>query len=141
VAASTGALTEAEAGARRACELLTSIPRELFYARVLLSQALLAQGRTAEARQQAELGVQRLEECRSDGFEAVSVRLALAEACLAEGDTPSGEAALRRAVQCVREGARDIPEEAARERFLQKVPENARTLELARQRWGQVEIA
>jgi hypothetical protein len=30
----------------------------------------------------------------------------------------------------------DILEAAARERFLREVPENARALELARQRWG-----
>ncbi len=141
VAASTGALTEAEAWARRACELLTSLPFDQFHARTLLSQVLLAQGRTAEARQEAALGVQRLEECGSQGAQAVRVRLALAEACLAEGDTPAGEAALREALRCVRERARDIPDTAARERFLRQVPENARTLELAHQRWGQIESA
>jgi hypothetical protein len=41
----------------------------------------------------------------------------------------------------VQERARDIPDEAVRQRFLRQVPENARTLELARQRWGQEEIS
>jgi hypothetical protein len=50
------------------------------------------------------------------------------------------EAALRRALQCLRTRAGDIPDAAARERFLQQVPENARTLELARQRWGTAEV-
>jgi len=69
-----------------------------------------------------------------------ATRLALAEACLAEGDTGAGEAALRRAVECVRARASDIPEAGARERFLRQVPENARTLELARQRWGDAAV-
>jgi hypothetical protein len=64
----------------------------------------------------------------------------LAEACFAEGDVPAGEAALRRALQCVRERVYDIPDEAARQRFLRQVPENARTVELARQRWGEAEL-
>lgn len=63
-----------------------------------------------------------------------------AEACLAEGDNNTGEQALRKALQCLRRRARDIPDAAARERFLLQVPDNARTLELARQRWGQVEL-
>jgi hypothetical protein len=136
VAARAGDLAAAETEARKACELLASLPFNLLQARTLLSQVLLAQGRTAEARQEAALGVQCLEECGSEGLQAVSVRLALVEACLAEGETQAGEAALRRAVQCMRESAGDIPDAAARERFLRQVPENARTLELARQRWG-----
>jgi hypothetical protein len=141
VAASTGKLPEAEAHARKACELMSPI---LFYPLAgwaLLSQVLLAQGRAFEARRVATMAVQRLEECGSDGALTVSVRLALAKACLAEGDAHAGEAALRRALQCVRERARNIPDAAVRERFLRQVPENAQTLELARQRWGEAEGA
>ena len=50
-------------------------------------------------------------------------------------------AALRKSLQCVRSRARDIPDEAARQRFLREVPENARTLELARRRWGEEEVS
>ena len=42
-----------------------------------------------------------------------------------------------RPLRCVRLRASDIPDMEARERFLRQVPENARTLELARQRWGE----
>ena len=45
--------------------------------------------------------------------------------------------ALRAALRCVRARSSDIPEPGARERFLRQLPENARTLELARQRWGE----
>ncbi|OJH35574.1 hypothetical protein [Cystobacter ferrugineus] len=136
VAASGGALAEAEARAREACELLTPFLFHQCRARTLQSQMLLAQGHVAEAREVASLGVRRLEGCGSEGTQAVGLRLSLAEACLAEGDTQAGEAALRRALQCLRARAEDIPDAAARERFFHQVPENARTLELARQRWG-----
>jgi hypothetical protein len=61
----------------------------------------------------------------------------LAEACLALGDEDAGEQALRQALRCLRLRAEDIPVAAARERFLHQVPENARALALARQRWGE----
>ncbi len=140
VAVNGGDLTEAETRAREACEILTPFPFQRRMAQTLWTQVLLSQGRAAEAREVATLGVQRLEQSGSDGAGAVGLRLALAEACLAEGDVETGEAALRRALQCLRARARDIPEAAARERFLHQVPENARTLELARQRWGTTEV-
>jgi hypothetical protein len=140
VAAARGNLAEAEAQARKTCELPVFFLLEQLKAQRLLSHVLLTQGRAPEARQVAALGVQRLEQRGSECAPAVGLRLALAEACLAEGDAQAGEAALRRALQCLRTCARDIPDEPARERFLLQVPENARTLELARQRWGEAEI-
>jgi hypothetical protein len=86
-------------------------------------------------------GAQALEQTGCTGVYRVGMHLALAEACFAEGDTGAGEAALRRALQCVRERAEDIPDAAARARFLREVPENARTLALARERWGEAEVA
>jgi hypothetical protein len=136
VAVRRGALSEAEAEARKACGQLASMFFHHARAQRLLSQVLLAQGRAAEARQVAALGVQRLDESGSEGVGAGGLHLALAEACLADGDTQAGEAALRRALQCVRNRAGDIPDAAARARFLQQVPENARVLALARERWG-----
>jgi len=67
---------------------------------------------------------------------AVGMRLALVEACFAQGDQATGDTALRQALECVHLRASDIPEAEARERFLTHVPENARVRELARQRWG-----
>jgi tetratricopeptide (TPR) repeat protein len=140
VAWAVGDLPEAEEQARKACARM-----ELFLvyqrpARRLLSQVLLARGRPGEARQEAELGVRRLEQCGGQGYESVALWLALAEACFAEGDTPAAEAALRQALRCVHTRAEDIPDVAARECFLRQVPENARTLALAHQRWGQSEV-
>jgi hypothetical protein len=140
VLAAGGELSEAESQARRACEQLVPFRTFLSLARRVLSSVLLAQGRATEARQVAELGVRELEWMGSSGVYAVATRLVLAEACLAEGDAGAGDAALRRAVECVRARARDIPDTEARERFLRQVPENARTLELARQRWGETGV-
>jgi tetratricopeptide (TPR) repeat protein len=133
-----GELSEAEAHGRTACRLLMPFVTCSLQARTVLSSVLLAQGRAAEAREVAVPGVQALEQMGGAGVYAVAMHLALAEACLAEGDAGAGEAALRRAVECVRLRARDIPDTEARERFLRQVPENARTLELARQRWDEL---
>ncbi|EPX65420.1 Adenylate cyclase [Cystobacter fuscus DSM 2262] len=69
----------------------------------------------------------------------VTMYLAQAEAYLAQDDVGAGESALRQAIRCVYTRASDIPDPTARERFLHQVPENARALELARQRWGDSE--
>ena len=136
VSASHGQLAEAEVHASQACGLLAPFPSYLLFARTTRVTTLLSQGRAGEARQQALLGVQELERMDSVGVGAVASYLALAEACFAQGEEGEAEAALRKALRCVRERARDIPEPAARERFLLHVPENARTLALAHQRWG-----
>jgi hypothetical protein len=140
VAANGGQLAEAAAHAHRACERLGPFHFHQCKARTLLTRALIAQRRLTEAREVAVLGVQRLEQCGSEGAEAVGLRLALAEVCLAQGDVPAGEAALRRALQCLHTRAQDIPDATARERFLRQVPENARARELARQRWDETAV-
>ncbi|HEX5744864.1 MAG TPA: protein kinase [Archangium sp.] len=135
--AAGGALSEAESHALKACELLRPFPAYLVFARTVLSSILLVQERMEEARQEAELGVGALERMCSEGVYAVGMYLALAEACFAQGDASAGDTALSKAVKCVRARAGDFPEPKARERFLRQVSENARTLELARQRWGE----
>jgi len=140
-AAARGDWGEAERQARKGYEQLAGFFFTQLTPRVLLSQVLLAQGRAAEAREVAAPGAQAVDTWGGMALPAVSVYLALAEACLAAGDTQEGEAALRKALQCLRRRAKDLPDAAARERFLLQVPENARTLELARQRWGQEEFS
>lgn len=124
---------EAEAHGRTACEVSTVIFNRL-WARACLSRILLNQGQVPEARRIAQLGVYELEKVGSSIIGAVGVYLALAEACFAEGDVEAGEPSLRHALQCLKTRADDIPDPVARERFLRQVPENARILELARQR-------
>lgn len=135
-----GALREAELHARKACEMLVPFQAYVAYARTVLSTILKAQGRASEARQVAEVGVRELERMGSEGVYAVAMHLALAEACFAEGDESTGEEALHKALRCVRARASDFPEPEARERFLRQVAENARTLELAHQRWGEATV-
>jgi tetratricopeptide (TPR) repeat protein len=141
VAAARGELSEAEYQARQSCERIGTIFFYQLWPLIVLSRVLLSQGRAAEARDTILPGMRKLEAMGSTGPPAVGVYLALAEACLAGGDTQEGEAALRRALQCVRQCAQEIPEEAARARFLRQVPENVRILELARHRWGEPEGA
>ncbi|WP_395849602.1 serine/threonine-protein kinase PknK [Cystobacter fuscus] len=129
---------EAESHARKACEILMPVPIYLVFARTVLSTILRAQGHAAEARQVAELGVRELEQMGCEGVYAVGMHLALAEACFAADEPEAGMAALHKALRCVRARASDIPEPEARERFLRQVPENAWTLALARQHWGEV---
>jgi hypothetical protein len=128
---------EAEEQARKACELLTFVPTFRLPARIVLSESLRAQGRTAEAREVAGQGVQDVEQMGGGGFGVVQGYLALAEACLAHGETEAGETALRQALRCVRTRSEDIPSTELRERFLSRVPENARLRALARSRWGE----
>jgi tetratricopeptide (TPR) repeat protein len=137
VLAASGELREAETYARRACELLAPFLSYLVYARTVLSNVLLARGRATEARQVADLGVRDVARMGSWGVFAAAMHLSLAEACFADGDSRTGEMALREAVECVRARAADIPDPATRERFQRQVPANARILELARQRWGE----
>ncbi len=132
-----GRFAEAEVSARQACETLSRFPPYHLVARTTLCTAILKQGRAAEARQVAEEGVKLLERMGGIGAASVGVWLVLAEACLAQGDETAGDDALRRAVQYLLLRASDIPDAAARERFMAQVPLNARTRELASQRWGE----
>jgi serine/threonine protein kinase len=130
---------EAEAQARRACELMARYLPDKLLARTVLGTSLLAQGRVSEAREASELGFQELEQMGGAGFAAPRSCLLLAEACFADGDTEAGASALRRGLRSLRTRAGDIPDLQRREQLLHRVPENARLLELARQWWGRDE--
>jgi tetratricopeptide (TPR) repeat protein len=136
VVAGGGDLAGAVAQARKACELLAPFSPFAPLAYWSLGALLLFQGQVAEARQSAELGLRESEALGAGGLARVGLLQVLADACFAGGDTAAGEQALRRALEHLRQRAADIADTAVRERFLQQVPENARTLELARQRWG-----
>jgi ATP/maltotriose-dependent transcriptional regulator MalT len=136
IAASAGELAEAAAQARKACDTLAPFTPFVPLARWILGGLLLAQGHVAEARQVAELALRESQVLGEGGLTRTGLLQVLADACFAQGDAAAGEQALRQALQCVRSRAEAIPDTAVRERFLRQVPENARTLELARQRWG-----
>jgi eukaryotic-like serine/threonine-protein kinase len=137
VATHRGQLSEAETWSRQACETLSRFLPYQLMAYTLLCATLTKQGRPSEARTLAEAGVRVHERMGGAGATSVGIWLAVAEACLAQGDVTAGEDALRRAVQCLLLRAEDIPDAVARERFLSQVPHNARTRELASQRWGE----
>jgi tetratricopeptide (TPR) repeat protein len=134
VAMVQGLAVEAESHAREACGLLSRFVPHQLTARTYLSAALLAQGRAQEARAEAEQGVRTLDPLGNGGVASVGLWLALAEACQAQGDDAAAEGALRKALECLRLRTEDLPDDAARERFLNHVPENARVLHLARLR-------
>jgi hypothetical protein len=134
VAAMGGALAEAEAQARAATKVLAPFAPFFPLAHWLLGALLLAQGRMVEARQSVELGLREAQALGPGGMARVGLLQVLADTCFAQGDDAAGEQALRDALRSVRSRAADIPDPTARERFLHQVPENARILELARQR-------
>jgi hypothetical protein len=137
VAVSTGDWHEARTRAHRAIELLTFSLPNLVFARACLGAALLAQGQSTEARTCMEVAAKELESTGGAGPFAIMVHRTLAEVCFAQGDTEAGARSLRQALQSLRVRANDVPDTATRERYLRQVPENIRTLELARQYLGE----
>ncbi|MBZ4416711.1 hypothetical protein [Myxococcus sp. RHSTA-1-4] len=133
-AAASGEQGEAEARARQACEFLAPFIPFLSEAHSKLGATLLSQGRAAEAREEVERALRELEAMGGEGRVRVELLQVLAESCFAQGDVAAGEQALHDALRSLRARASIIPEPAVRQRFLHQVPENARTLELARQR-------
>jgi tetratricopeptide (TPR) repeat protein len=129
-------LAEAEEHARKACEMTHVLQYFQLTSRTLLSTLLREQGRAAEARAEAEVSVAALERNEHPGAGVVEAWLALAEACLAQGDMVAGDRALRQAARYLYQRAEDVPQGPARERFLSQVPSHARIRELSLQRWG-----
>ncbi|AUX42613.1 protein kinase [Sorangium cellulosum] len=131
-----GDLAGAEAEARRACELLGDIPPLVPCVLATLANVLLAQGRAAEALEGA---------ARAAGLASAAVAslghletgeslvyLVHAEALAANGDGARARAAIGLARDRLLERAAKITNRAWRASFLENVPENARTLALAR---------
>jgi hypothetical protein len=134
VALAQGSHAEAEALAREACTLTAGLLVFQIMARTCLSAALLGQGRPMEARVEAEQATRLLGPVGEVGALSVGAWLALSEACQAQGDDAAAEASLRRALDCLRLRAKDLPDAEALGRFLSQVPENARALRLADER-------
>ncbi|XXX82822.1 protein kinase [Sorangium sp. So ce134] len=132
----TGDLARAEAEARRGCELLAECPPLMPCALGTLAGVLLAAGRAAEALESADRAAElaapiiasqgHLEEGEAQIY---LVRAEALAACGAQGEA-------RRAIAIARdrllERASKIANAAWRASFLDNVPENARTLALAR---------
>jgi len=136
VAQSQKELPVAEVQARRAGELLTGLMPFQLIALRSLCVALLAGGRPEEAREVADRAIQALEQMGGEGSGAVGAWLSLAEAAIAQGKSGIEENAMRKAGKILDRRAQDITDPAARERFMSRVPEHARTRDLLRERWG-----
>jgi eukaryotic-like serine/threonine-protein kinase len=126
-----GDLAAAEREARASLLTFAATPPLRPLAGALLSRALLRQGRTAEARAEAEEAYAALaREGHIEEGEAL-VRLAYAEALLAEGESGKLGRVLAAARGRIAARATRIRDHAWRRRFLADVPDNARTLALA----------
>ncbi|AUX27367.1 protein kinase [Sorangium cellulosum] len=121
----------AEREARAAVEALTVAPPLRAAAVALLSRALLAQGRAAEALPVAREAFAQLEETGSLEEGESLVRLAYAEALAAAGAERAAAEALAAAREQLLRRAEKISDPSIRERFLTCVPDNAKTLALA----------
>jgi eukaryotic-like serine/threonine-protein kinase len=129
----TGDFSAAEREARRAVELQKSTPPLRAFSAALLARALLALGRTTEALEAARDALALLESVGAEEGESL-IRLVHAEALDASGSRPEALAAIASARDNLLARAARISDPLWRESFLCKVPDNARTLELAR-RW------
>ncbi len=136
VAQAQGELPVAEVQARRACELLNGLAPFQLIALRSLCVALLAGGRPDEAQEVADRAIDALEKMGGDGSAAIGAWLSLAEAAIAQGKTGVEEKAMRKAGKILHQRAQDIPDPAARERFMSRVPEHVRMRELLRERWN-----
>ncbi|WP_437309303.1 serine/threonine-protein kinase [Sorangium sp. So ce388] len=128
-----GDLAGAEAEARRAVDLLEREAPQLVFARATVAGVLLARGRVAEALLEARAALALLDALGVVEQGEAFARLVHAEALFAAGDLPAARSAIARARARLLDVASQLDDAAQRERFLQGVEENARTLQRARE--------
>jgi tRNA A-37 threonylcarbamoyl transferase component Bud32 len=131
-----GDCVAAEREARAALEMLRQLPLEHMAAMATLAAALLGQGRAGEALVAAEDAMTRYEALGAFGYRGAFARLIHAEALDASGDRAGACRALAMARHRLRIQATKIGDPVLRRSFLEGVPDNARTLALARQWLG-----
>jgi tetratricopeptide (TPR) repeat protein len=139
VLAAQGDLEGAEREAQRAVETLDALPPLRASALATLARVRLARGRGTEAlivARQAHLAVESLGQGEGEAL----VRLAYVESLVACREFDSAQAAVAVARTRLLVRAARITNEASRRSFLEAVPENARTLELA-SRWADADLA
>jgi eukaryotic-like serine/threonine-protein kinase len=129
----TGDLAQAETEARRAVEELVEIKPSQTFALATLAEVLLARGSLPEALSAARQAAELLESLGQIAEGEALVRLVYAEALEASGEMAAAHAAIIAARERLLARADRITDPTYRESFLQRVPENARTLERARQ--------
>jgi hypothetical protein len=127
-----GDLPGAEAEARVACEAARPFPPFSWELIALRMQILIERGRAIEALPIGDDAVRELERLGLAGYGELALRLAVAEAHHAVGNAAAAAAALGVALERLWVRVHDIPERWPRERYLTKVPVNARLIALGR---------
>jgi hypothetical protein len=127
-----GDLALAEHEARVGREAAQAFPGCAWEVTALHARILLERGRAEEALAVADGGVRELERLGLEGNGEIDLRLSLAEARHAAGRVETARAALSDTIPRLKKRVRDIPEPAARERYLGNVPANARVVALAK---------
>ena len=130
-----GDLGGAEREIRTALELLVATAPARAYARAVLARVLLAKGRVGEALVEAREAEDQLEALGGIDEGEATVRLVFAEAVDASGDRSTAIIAIRAARDRLLARAAHIRKELWRASFLERVPDNARTVALA-VAWG-----
>ena len=125
-----GDLDAAQRDARAALAMTDDLPSVRAHALATLAQITLARGDAAEAAMIAAEAIAIVERSDADAGEALA-RLIFAESRFATGNVAGGRAAIVLARDRLRTRAARISDRDLRESFLQRVPENARTLALA----------
>jgi len=133
-----GDFDAAEREARAALELLATAPLDRIAAAATLAAILLAQRRAAEGLAVAEDAMAKYAAIRACGFfRGAFLRLVHAECLWATGDHTAARAAIERARERLLANAEKIGDPGFKKSFLANVPENARTLKLAREWLGE----
>jgi hypothetical protein len=125
-----GALLDAEREASAAYEAVRPFPGFVWDVLALQMHILLEQGRAEDALAVGEAGVRELDRLGVEGWGEIALRLSMAEALHAVGRTDAARATLADLIPRLKKRADDIPEPAARERYLTNVPANARVVAL-----------
>ncbi|WP_437893318.1 hypothetical protein [Sorangium sp. So ce124] len=136
IALAMGDFEAAEREARAAIALFESAPTVGVQAFSVLARTLLGLGRTDEAMRAAAEASARLSEFGTLEEGESLVRLTYAETLAASGRRAEAEAAIASARTALLARAEQLSDPTWRERFLRDVPDNARTLDLARQWLG-----
>jgi tetratricopeptide (TPR) repeat protein len=140
IAYAAGDLDRAEADARAAVDLLSTVPPLHPQALATLARVLLARGHAEEALALAGSAIAALgSQSRPESGEA-RIRLMFAEALAAVGRAAEAASAIAEARAALLARAQKIADPTLRDRFLSAVPDNARTLALARV-WSDIDPA
>jgi tetratricopeptide (TPR) repeat protein len=138
ILAARGDAEAAEREARAAVLCVVSIPPLKALALGVLARVLLTREKARAALEAAREGVALRDALAGMEEGEALLRLALAESLDASGDRRAAEDAIRAARERLLARAAGIPEPGFRQSFLRRVPENARTLALARAWLGDV---